>query len=189
MKNRSTHLSMAMIAGLCALGAVPAAHAGSLEPSGPPAPTMKTLDQVPPTWDQILPNATRFQLVLGGAAVLDKETGLVWELAPATTTTSWIGASTACTTKYVGGRGGWRLPSVEELTSLIPISGGPFPPEIGTFWSSTYSHFDSGSNSHDAWFVTNDAQVSFDVINASYRYWCVRGGQGNAIQVPYEATQ
>ena len=33
-------------------------------------------------WSQILPAATRFQLVMGGAAVLDRETGLVWEQSP-----------------------------------------------------------------------------------------------------------
>jgi len=37
-----------------------------LEPPGPPGPTMNTLDEIPPTWSQILPAAQRFQLVLGG---------------------------------------------------------------------------------------------------------------------------
>src|SRR3954467_14198402 len=37
------------------------------------------VDVIPPAWSQTLPAAERFQLVLGGAGVLDKETGLVWE--------------------------------------------------------------------------------------------------------------
>jgi len=35
------------------------------------------VDRIPPAWSQTLPAAQRFMLVMGGAAVLDKETGLV----------------------------------------------------------------------------------------------------------------
>jgi hypothetical protein len=73
--------------------AVPA-PAGDLNPPGTPAPTMKTLEQIPPTWSQKLRCDTtatcpRFELVLDGAAVLDKETGLVWEKSPSTSTMDW----------------------------------------------------------------------------------------------------
>jgi hypothetical protein len=67
---------------LAVAGAAWWVQAGSLEPAGPPASTMKTLDEVPPTWSQTLPTAVRFVAVLGGAAILDRETGLVWESAP-----------------------------------------------------------------------------------------------------------
>lgn len=44
--------------------------------------TMKTLDQIPPTWSHTMPAAQRFEVVFDGEAVLDKETGLVWEQSP-----------------------------------------------------------------------------------------------------------
>lgn len=52
----------------------------SLEPAAPPAElSVKTLIAVPPAQDQIPPNPERFELVQDGEAVLDKETGFIWE--------------------------------------------------------------------------------------------------------------
>jgi hypothetical protein len=96
-----------------------------LEPSGPPGPTMKRLDDIPPTWSQILPGAERFQPVLNSEAVLDKETGLVWQRAPwgpdavGPSRVQWGTASEGCYSMVVGGRMGWRLPQLEELLSLV----------------------------------------------------------------------
>src|SRR5215470_9380827 len=42
------------------------------------------LGLIPPAWSQKLPAAQRFEVVLDGAAVLDHETGLVWEKSPST---------------------------------------------------------------------------------------------------------
>jgi len=74
------------------------AQSGSLEPpgsavdgSGDPVPTTQTQ----PSWDQGLPAAERFVRVLptaatpAGEAVLDKNTGLVWEQSPDTTVHIW----------------------------------------------------------------------------------------------------
>ena len=39
---------------------------------------LSELDLIPPSWSQILPAIDRFQLVMGNAAVLDRETGLAF---------------------------------------------------------------------------------------------------------------
>src|SRR5687767_14776777 len=75
------------------------------------------VNRLPPAWSEILPPATRFSLVLNNAAVLDKETGLVWERAPGDTNDSGFVddtdklnfslAPTYCARKTVGGRKGW----------------------------------------------------------------------------------
>jgi len=160
--------------------------AGELEPSAPPGPTMKTLDEIPPTWSQKLDASERFELVLDGAAVLDKETGLVWEQSPDTTTRTWTNAIIYCYQKTIGGRKGWRLPTVEELASLVDPSqsspalpsGHPFSSSVQSayYWSSTTYASDTGG----AWGVGfYDGGVKAPPISATLYVWCVRGGQGH----------
>ena len=111
-------LNAAAIAVLLTIVALALSQAGPLEPSAPPGPTMKTLDQIPPTWSLILPTAQRYVVVMNDAAVLDKETGLVWERAPRMLVEDWPGSVNTCRTVTTGGRQGWRLPSMTELTSV-----------------------------------------------------------------------
>jgi hypothetical protein len=167
------------------------AWAGSLEPSAPPGPTMKTLDEIPPTWSQILPASTRFVLVMGGVAVLDKETGLVWEQSPTAPPTNpntfeWVYAQIHCITLTVGNRKGWRLPTLQELESLVdPTQSNPALPTGHPFsnvqsspsgyWSaSTYA-----MNTINAWGVRFDNGIpGAGDKSFSNLVWCVRGGQG-----------
>src|SRR4029450_13632773 len=81
-----------------------------------------------PSWDQKLPASTRF-IVLSNwnnEAVLDRETGLVWEQSPSSTGVSWLGAHTSCLVLNKGGRKGWRIPTAQELVSLVdPTATNP----------------------------------------------------------------
>ena len=150
--------------------------AGSLEPSAGPGPTMKTLDEIPPTWSQKLLTAQRFVIVLDGEAVLDKETGLVWEKSPDTTERTWVDAAAYCYNKTVGGRKGWRLPTVEELLSLTPLpSGHPFLNiQPDGYWSSTTN----AGLADAAWYVFPDAgSVTHHYKTDTNHVWPVRGGQ------------
>ena len=178
----------------------PPIPAGDLNPPGAPAPTMKTLDQIPPTWDQTLPsdnsttpdgcNSGRFKCVMGygGPAVLDKETGLVWERSPDTTKRPWTEAQYQCMQKNLGGRYGWRLPTIQELASLVgPVANGVALPAGHPFinvktdnpyWSNTIYPID-GNGVLSVWF---DIGWMYPYIPngtpplALYS-WCVRAGR------------
>jgi uncharacterized protein DUF1566 len=139
-----------------------------------------------PSWDQKLPASTRFVVLLDWAsqAVLDRETGLVWEQAPAATITSWNGAKNTCINKPVGGRKGWRLPAVAELSSLIDPSvafpgptlapGHPFTNVQTTkpYWSASTSTLIPSS----AWSVDfREGVVPSSDRTLEFLVWCVRG--------------
>jgi hypothetical protein len=126
----------------------------------------------------------RFQLVLDGAAVLDKETGLVWEREPANEEFPWGMASGHCYSLSLGGRRGWHLPTIEQLGSLVdPLVGAPGPtlpaghPFINVqsnfYWSAT-----GGAHVTYAWgvmFSTGDMYGRDRPGSACA--WCVRGGE------------
>jgi Protein of unknown function (DUF1566) len=164
-------------------------RAGSLEPSATPGSTMKTLDQIPPTWSQILPVSDRFELVMNDEAVLDKETGLVWAkdaniLSAVYTQPNAV--SECYNTMEIGNRKGWRVPTIEELGSLVdPTQNSPALPaghpfvnvQNGIYWSgTTLVKWDFDTN--DAWTLnmTNGAVASTDKQGSQYYVWPVRGG-------------
>ena len=144
------------------------------------------------TWDRQINNPNRFKVLgeFNDEAVLDRETELVWERSPSTIQpTFWAEALSRCYAKNLGGRLGWRPPTVEELTSLIDRtqsnptlpSGHPFlnVQLSSPYWSATTSaNFTSG-----AWVVnfgTGVPDSGFDKAggNGFLLIWCVRGGQG-----------
>ena len=153
-----------------------------------------------PQWSQKLPATQRFDLVFGGEAVLDKETGLVWQRlvwgAPPWWT--WAGARTQCNVSLIGGRLGWHLPTVEQLTSLIDVSraddeiklpvGHPFlNVQVGeSDWYWTASPY-PGTWGYYAIAVSFQkvypANIQgWDVWSQQLHLWCVRGGQFNVAQ-------
>jgi hypothetical protein len=144
--------------------------------------TGERLSAVPP-WDQTLPAADRFVLVMGGVAVLDKETGLVWDKSPLTGSLMWSVAGQSCVASQVGGRKGWRLPSVPELASLVdPAQQLPALPPGHPFGNIQVSlNYWSASTNADT--TTNAWSVNFgngtvrhnSIKTDSNYYWCVRG--------------
>lgn len=158
--------------------------AGDLEPIAAPGQTMKTLDQIPPTWSQILPAAERFELVMGDEAVLDKETGLVWAQNANlyNGTIKWQEAIDYCRNLSIADRKGWRLPTIEELASLLDLiahnpaipAGHLFinVPQYSVYWSST-------SYENDTYVLIVEmcsGIVDTRTKNLNYYVWPVRGG-------------
>ena len=183
--------------------------AGSLDPpptafdaSGNPVPTPAPQ----PSWSQDLPandgdpttgcHSTRFKCVLpttanpDGEAVLDNQTGLVWERSPDITggpnqngSRMWTPAIHHCATRTVGGHKGWGLPMRNQLASLVdPSNNNPALPtghpfnqvQSSIYWSATTAVF----NPTLAWVVVflNGNVDTF--VKTPFRFvWCVRGGQ------------
>ena len=137
-------------------------------------------------WDQVLPAEQRFVVLpaFNSDAVLDKETGLVWEKSPQTTAVSSANVRLTCANKAVGGRKGWRLPSLPELASLVDpsvaspgptlSSGHPFQNVQSTNYWSTSAHAENPALMWGVGFGNGGVlglSKAFD-----QRAWCVRGG-------------
>ena len=137
--------------------------------------------------DNALPAAQRFVILpaFHSDAVLDKETGLVWERSPQTTTARWSVARRTCIEKTVGGQKGWRLPSMPELSSLVDPSVAPPGPTLppghpflavrsNVYWTAARIDEDPGGS----WGVHFGLGGGATFINwaHSVQFWCVRGG-------------
>ena len=188
MRHNLLYKNLGLIAlGLMAFAASPAA-AQTVAP-GPYYP--------PPSWDQKLPcgsltTCPRF-IVLSNwnsEAVLDRETGLVWEKSPDSGPDPsgfvWLNALGHCNTLTVGNRKGWRLPTIQELASLIDASvpfpgslppGHPFMNVQSSFGSFYWSATTNANNTDNAWDVNfNNGDVNNDDKTNNNFVWCVRGG-------------
>ena len=139
-----------------------------------------------PIWDKKISGPSRFKVLapFGGAAVLDRETGLVWEKTGALVG-NYRNSLRHCALRNIGGRMGWRMPALEELLTLVDQTettpavpaGAPFEGLIGVpFWTANEEEGDP----------TLVVTVSLDVFTLSgasktiaRRVLCVRGGRGS----------
>jgi len=138
-----------------------------------------------PAWEQIK-GAGRFLVLTNWnkEAVLDKETGLVWEQSPQTAAANALNARVNCAQKTVGNRKGWRLPAIPELASLVDPSvpsPGPTLPAGHPFTNVQSALYWSATTIADfppfVWNVSffNGAVNGSDKAT-SLQVWCVRGG-------------
>lgn len=178
-----TMLRISVVAATLSLGA---AHAQTTAP-GPYYAT--------PSWDQQLAVTSRFVVLSNwnGEAVLDRETGLVWQRTPEASDVAFEAAQSACASAKTGGRGGWRLPSADELASLqdFTAAAGPnglpagHPFILSSFAGAYFSTTTVGRSGQPQTLV----KISFGYFsyvgpifsNGISPYWCVRGpgGRGN----------
>jgi len=153
-----------------------------------------------PSWDQKLACSTlatcpRFVVLSNwnNQAVLDRETGLVWERSASPARSTMLLAHSRCAAQLRGGRRGWRLPTVDELNSLQeqPLEfdalflppGHPFlDVQPAHYWSVTQV-----PGSPDLFNVTRFGVnpgvplVSTANVTDEHFSWCVRG-PGGAVQ-------
>ena len=107
-------------------------------------------------------NSSRFKCVMGGEAVLDKQTELTWARNAniAKKALPWQEAVKFCQHLVIGNRKGWRLPTKEEFITILDTGrsnpalpdGNPFEKVVGPYygyWTSTTYEGDSSS----AWVV------------------------------------
>lgn len=136
---------------------------------------------------------------MNNKAVLDRETGLVWSRDAYDTTggdqsSTWALAKDNCEAAHWGtGRLGWRLPSIEELTSLLTVAPSPLPfqsPTIGLpaghpfaippiinnplYWSAT--EVTAGGSLARVLNLANGAVASIPKTQIA-QYWCVRSSR------------
>lgn len=175
--------SLALIIGF-AISLIVAISTTSGEEFLPPAPDSKTLssnDGGPDGCD-----SSRFKCVMEGKAVLDKQTGLTWarnanilEMA-----VPYEEAAKLCEIIEIGGKNDWRLPTKDELITLLDTSqSGPALPEghpftnvlvkVGNcdYWTCSECEGDSKS----AWMVrmtSGTVMDSYKIMNAGL--WPVR---------------
>jgi hypothetical protein len=149
-----------------------------------------------PSWDQTFScttpaNCPRFVVLsnFNSEAVLDRETGLVWERSPSTELLTWRGGHNRCNEFLtIGNRRGWRLPTLQELTSLVDPSrsnpalpaGHPFNNvQLTDYYFTATTDSRNSDNKFVLRFSDGDSANGITGNKDGFHFvWCVRGGSG-----------
>ena len=149
-----------------------------------------------PSWDQTIPAGQRFVVLsnFNNQAILDRETGLVWQKSPVALQPVEGGSAftydlawQSCNFPNGTPRFGWRIPTLPEFLSLLdatllgpaPVSNllptpNPFniPASalVSGFWTSTT--VPGGPH----WVTGLDGGIGYDSDDAAHGVLCVRGG-------------
>ena len=125
-------------------------------------------------------------VINGDDTVTDTGTGLTWQRQAPNTQMNWKEALGYCENLYFAGYSDWRLPSREELRSIVnyekydPAADTEYFPEISLFfycWSSTTSANSEGL----AWNVNfSNGDDGYDDKSSSRYVRAVRGGQSGS---------
>jgi hypothetical protein len=121
-------------------------------------------------------------------AVLDNETGLVWERQPNTGIMDWYTARIWCRSNSTGNRKGWHLPTYEQLATLLDIEqsdpalpeGHPFIIEFDIpYWTATTADSFNGPATLKVLIDLHHGEEKQQPASGppESRAWCVRGGQ------------
>lgn len=121
---------------------------------------------------------------MGEEAVLDQETGLVWERTPNPNILDWYTAIRWCQRNEIGGRYGWRAPRIEELRTLLDDTGllpaGVFNIQVDGYYWSASDDVANGDSAEVHRFSEVGGPGGATKVSVFARIWCVRGvGDGS----------
>jgi hypothetical protein len=120
-----------------------------------------------------------YQASADGLVVTDLNTGLMWQQSDDGVERTWADAGSYCDGLSLGGYSDWRLPSRQEIVSIVDY--GRYSPAIDPAFGCRISWYWSGSTHANypdyAWCVP----FNYGAVYYSYKYnseyvRCVRGG-------------
>ena len=126
---------------------------------------------------------------LGNGIIKDNANSLMWQEATAPGTYTWDQAISYCAGLDLGGYSDWRLPTIQELSTLVDTSISPPGPTIRVHFHSTVGHgyWSSTSDVNDAGNAWGVNFYNGDVYDYGKTYGnnvrAVRGGSLNNIFV------